>query len=74
MTFVLFKTWVANKIESLVWDEIVKFLTTPRILKDMRVEIENKNKCDSFLEQAIQRLETIGYVWRFCGRNVTRMG
>lgn len=40
------KRVLANKIEPLVWEEVVKFLTTPKMLEDMRGEIENKNKGD----------------------------
>ncbi len=40
------KRVLANKIEPLVWQEVVKFLTSPKMLGEMRSELEAKNKGD----------------------------
>lgn len=42
---------LANKVEPLVWEEVVKFLTSPRMLEEMRNEMENKSKGDEGIKE-----------------------
>lgn len=41
----------ASKIEPLVWQEVVKFLTTPKMLEGMRAEITKKSNGDEGLKE-----------------------
>lgn len=45
------KRVLANKIEPLVWQEVSKFLTSPKMLEEMRKEIEIKSKGDEGLKE-----------------------
>ncbi len=45
------KRVLANKIEPLIWDEVVKFLTSPKMLDQMRKEIEKKSEDDEGLRE-----------------------
>ncbi|MDD4974832.1 MAG: recombinase zinc beta ribbon domain-containing protein [Bacteriovorax sp.] len=45
------KRILANKIEPLVWQEVVKFLTTSTMLEEMRKEIIKKSKGDEGLKE-----------------------
>lgn len=45
------KRVLANKIEPLVWQEVSRFLTSPKMLEEMRREIEAKNKDDEGLKE-----------------------
>lgn len=45
------KRVLANKIEPLVWDEVTKFLTSSKMLEEMRNEIEARNKNDEGIKE-----------------------
>ena len=45
------KRVLANKLEPLVWDEVVKFLTSTKMLDQMRKEIEKKSENDEGLKE-----------------------
>ena len=45
------KRVLASKIEPLVWQEVVKFLTTPKMLDGMRAEITKKSNGDKGLKE-----------------------
>lgn len=45
------KRILASKIEPIVWHEVVKFLTTPKMLEEMKKEIEEKSVGDGGLKE-----------------------
>jgi site-specific DNA recombinase len=45
------KRILANKIEPLIWDEVIRFLTSPRMLKEMKEGIEKLNQGNASLKE-----------------------
>jgi DNA invertase Pin-like site-specific DNA recombinase len=50
------KRVLANKIEPLVWDEVVKFLTSTKILDDIKREFEKRSSDDEGIKE-IERIK-----------------